>query len=164
MDTSDYHPAARHLFEILPKIFNAETEPRIVAILGAAYLEEYLKEAIALNLPGANSDLQKRLFGTNGPLEGLGPRIDLAKALGIISNQTREHCVSIARIRNRFAHRLDLNSFDDDEVADLWDKVSIPDSMLRPLISRREMFVLLLLHIMGELSNYLAPVKEQPAS
>lgn len=52
----------------------------------------------------------------NGALSSFSSRIDAAHALGLITVDAWSRLVTIARIRNAFAHRIDTNSLDQDSI------------------------------------------------
>ena len=93
----------------------------MVAIVGAAYLETHLKALVKRQLPGLNSDLSKKLFEPDRPLGNMGALIDMARALNVITNRGRNEAIKIARVRNRFAHNVEINDFDHPEVAKIID-------------------------------------------
>lgn len=156
MSDPTYHPALNDMINNIPFLLAPETDSRAVAIVGAAYLEEYLKDALLIKLPGANSELQKKLFETYGPLGTMQARIDMAMALQIIGADFRKACITIARIRNRFAHRLDISTFDHPEIAELCESLSHPILKIAEL-PPRDRFTRILLVVMSGVSNHLNP-------
>ena len=113
---------------------------RVIAIVMAAYVEEHLTHLIKRKMPGLNRDLSDRLFEGNGPLSTIAAKIDIARALKIIDATVAKNAVLIARVRNRFAHRLEVGAFDHSEVAPLIDKL-ITDSASTVRGSRKQVFV-----------------------
>ena len=107
------------------RVFNISqmqsSEHRTIAIVTAAYIDDYLTGLIKKKMPGLNSALATRLFGDRGSISTLASKIDIARALGAIPPAQAKEVVLIARIRNRFAHQLDVDSFDHPTVADLVD-------------------------------------------
>jgi hypothetical protein len=106
-------------------------EARTVAIVCCAYVEDALVEAISFRLPGANAALRSRLFGDGGPLSTVGAKIDMGRALDIIGGEERRLLIQIARTRNRFAHQIDVDSFDHPDVAILLDDMPLGEHKLR---------------------------------
>ena len=97
----------------------ASGEPdRSLAIVWAAVLEERLQAALERHLPGNTtaSDVITDLFDPlkYGPLSTFAAKIDMACALGIIGLGARKCLKIIARIRNDFAHKLGVRSFEHD--------------------------------------------------
>lgn len=153
----------KDLWELLPTIINPAGDPRTIAILGCAYMEGCLQEAITANLPGSNAELRKKLFTGTGPLSTVAARIDLAKAMGILGANTHHNCVSIARIRNRFAHNYKIHSFDNPEVAKLVDElrsVKFGDRAQPLPTARPERFTRVLTFTAGGFANYLNPSRQ----
>lgn len=110
-----YHTAA--MAEI------AKQTDRGAAIVGAAYVDLVLREAITArmcNLP----DIIELLFENRGPLQDFGARIQLAYALGIYGHAAYADLCIIKEIRNVFAHSAVAMDFDHPDVAkrcsDLW--------------------------------------------
>jgi len=110
------------------KVFNLSQEenanPRVVAIVVGAYIEDYLTGLIKKKLPGLNSALSDRIFRpSEGALGSLARKLDMARALEVLNADTCKEAVLIARIRNRFAHKIEVDSFDHPEVAELIDSL-----------------------------------------
>jgi DNA-binding MltR family transcriptional regulator len=98
---------------------------RGVAIVGAAYLEERLAEAIRSRfVSSASSQVTKKLFEGYGPLTTLNAKIDIAHSLGLLGIHSLQDAHSIRKIRNEFAHTADPLGFNDlaiaTKCADLW--------------------------------------------
>lgn len=100
-------------------VFDNQSDPRVCAIVAASYLEDYLGRLIQAMMRGLNSKLKDKLFGSNGRLSEMSVKIDLARALGLIDEDTHTDLVSISRIRNRFAHNIHIDSFEHDEISKL---------------------------------------------
>ena len=114
---------ARDMFRVFNMTHVQSTEHRTVAIVAAAYIDDHLTGLIKKKLPGLDSTLSKRLFeDVNASLGNLASKIDIARALEVINAPQRAEAVLIARIRNRFAHYLDVDSFDHPQVAALVDR------------------------------------------
>lgn len=105
-------------------IFDDGSADRIVAIVCAAYIEKYLVDVIAEYFPGLDSRLKKSVFDeTTGMAGTLGKRLDLAMALNSIPPSVHSDGLLIGRIRNKFAHHLEVTSFEDPKVRDLVDQL-----------------------------------------
>jgi hypothetical protein len=85
--------------------------PRSIAIVGAAYLEDYLGRNLRLRMPSLNSDLREKIFEGTGPLSTASARIDFARSLDLITGEQRKDIINIARVRNRFAHNFHVDNF-----------------------------------------------------
>jgi hypothetical protein len=77
-------------------------------------------------LIGLNSDLHKKVFDGQGLLGPIASKIDMAKALGLIDTGMHKNAKLIARVRNRFAHNLEIDSFSHPEVTKLVQKMEYP--------------------------------------
>lgn len=91
---------------------------RVVAIVGAAYLDGLLDSLLRAVFASANGSVD-RLLGLDGPLGSNGVRIHLTYALGLISQDQQEDLKAVAKIRNRFAHTFQDLSFSSPQVLDL---------------------------------------------
>ncbi|MGR4841762.1 hypothetical protein ACIPSK_03860 [Rhizobium sp. LARHSG275] len=59
--------------------------------------------------------------------EAAGTRVDIAFALGIVGSGARKALKVIAEIQNKFAHKLEIHSFDHPDVTKLIDKLKYID-------------------------------------
>ena len=84
---------------------------RVVAILGGAYLDILVDQLLRAAFVNDDKEAEK-LVGIYGPLGANGSRCRLAYCLGLISAQERDDLAAIAKIRNAFAHKYDVASFD----------------------------------------------------
>jgi hypothetical protein len=97
----------------------------ICAIIVASWIDAALFALLAeLFISGTNTG--KNLMNENGPFGLLKAKGDLAYCLGLISEGARENVECVGKIRNKFAHRLNMK-FDKKEVSDLCDKLIIPE-------------------------------------
>lgn len=94
--------------------FQEETD-RAAAVLGAAYLDECLKQLITGFLI---DDSTKAANLLKGPLRSFASRISASYCMGLISENEYDDLQIILEIRNRFAHRLHGLSFSDSWVRD----------------------------------------------
>ena len=78
---------------------------RGVAIVGAAWLEEAITEALHELLEKDERSWQ-RLFGPSGPLSTFSAKIDLARLLGCMTDTIKSDLHIIREIRNEFAHQV----------------------------------------------------------
>ena len=96
------------------EIFQDETD-RACAVLGAAHLDYLLAKAIEVHLPRGSEMADQLLFNPEAPIGTFSSRINMAFALDIISQETRAYLHTIRRIRNDFAHKMEIHSFDEDQ-------------------------------------------------
>lgn len=92
--------------------FQKESD-RAAAVLGAAYLDESLRQLIAASLVDSPTEVDD-LLGPNRPLGSFSSRIRAAHCMGLISDGERDDLNRINGIRNRFAHDLHGLRFTDD--------------------------------------------------
>jgi hypothetical protein len=96
-------------------------DPRIVAIVGVSYIESYLRELVKSHMPFLNRDLRDRLFGRGGSLRDLSSLIDIARSMNVLTNRGRSEAMKLSHVRNRFAHNVEIDSFDHPDVAKIID-------------------------------------------
>jgi hypothetical protein len=84
---------------------------RAAVIVGAAYLDEYLRIYIA-SLLIDDKTIVDDLFGVERPLGAFGARIRMAYALGLLDDNEFHDFKIVQEVRNAFAHRLHGLSFD----------------------------------------------------
>lgn len=95
--------------------FQSETE-RGAAILCAAFLDSSIEALIASYLVDDAKELG-RLFEPGMPLSAFVVRAQMAYALGLLTKGALEDIKILAKIRNKFAHKLHGLTFDTPAVA-----------------------------------------------
>jgi mannitol operon repressor len=129
---------------------------RAVAILGGAYVDEALVEAIRLRMKKCEET--DWLVGMNGPLGTFKSRICLSYSLGIIGENTFKDMEIIRDIRNDFAHKTiienskhlhDNLTFSSQRISSLCFNLSSPQSVLRhkPREEPKLRYVLTVMHL-----------------
>ncbi|MBE9112147.1 hypothetical protein IQ273_22340 [Nodosilinea sp. LEGE 07298] len=99
---------------------------RAAVVLGAAKLDELLRELLESQLiPPRNS--KDNFTDSDGPLGTFSARAQAAYRLGLLSEDVASKIDSFRRIRNEFAHRIDIGKIEDAPIAD---RIS---SMAKPL-------------------------------
>ena len=101
---------------------------RGAAIVGAAYVELVLREAITARMADL-PDIMKLLFENRGPLQDFGARIQAAYALGIYGRQAYHDLCIIKEIRNAFAHSAAAMDFDHEDVTRRCSKLWFPQKI-----------------------------------
>lgn len=97
--------------------FGAESD-RAAAVLGGAYLDDLLAQAIAARLvTGGRRQGGRDLL--KGPLFSFSNRVELSYGLGLIGALEAEDLGTINAIRNAFAHQLHGISFESDQITSL---------------------------------------------
>ena len=93
---------------------------RACAIIGGAFLDDLLGELLEIYLV-QNHDATQDLLSSenvNAPLGSFGARILTAYAIGLLPKDNWHAFQKVKKIRNRFAHDLNL-SFDDSSISKL---------------------------------------------
>lgn len=117
--------------EILDKEFKSDSD-RAVAIVGASYLDELLKNIITEYIVKDSEKSNNELFSGNGPLSTFSSRINISYRFGIISEEEKKILNGIRGIRNDFAHKLSGATFEDQSIKQRALNLSIPRTMLMP--------------------------------
>jgi len=95
--------------------FQNESE-RAAAVLGAAYLDDLLKQLLEGFLVNDEAALKELLSDMNA-LGTYAVRAKVAYAAGIIAKDERDDLAQIGAIRNKFAHRKEALSFEEPPVS-----------------------------------------------
>lgn len=96
--------------------FQKESD-RACAIVGAAFLDEHLRQLIVEFLVDDDKEVEKLVDQTGGGLSSFSSRISAAYCLGLISKKHKNDLNIIRKIRNDFAHRLHGISFEDQRIS-----------------------------------------------
>jgi DNA-binding MltR family transcriptional regulator len=102
-------------------LFRRELEKesdRGMALLAAAFLDNQVEEMIKSKLLGNDKHL-KQMFQFNGALGTFSSKINLGYSIGLISKSCHNDLDIIRRIRNEFAHSMEIISFGDQKIIDL---------------------------------------------
>jgi hypothetical protein len=102
-------------------------DPRTAAIVAAGFLEHNLALAILGRLKVISERDQKSGFeGTIGVLHTFNSKIQMGFFLNLYDDDVRSDLDLIRDIRNKFAHRIDIDSFDHDEIKQQCDQLFGP--------------------------------------
>jgi mannitol operon repressor len=106
------HPHLKEFMAFLEQL-KAESE-RGEVLISAAMIDDLLMRTVAAFLiEGASAN--RLLSGFNAPLGTLSARIEMAAALGLISDDEHHDANIIRKVRNEFAHNLPV-SFDNPRI------------------------------------------------
>src|SRR5260221_7208201 len=84
---------------------------RAVAVVGGAFVEEQLTLLLKSRMV-KNEKVTKEIFGRGRAFSDFGAKVDFGYLNGLYSGRAYKELNTIIRIRNDFAHQLELNSFD----------------------------------------------------
>lgn len=97
---------------------------RGAAIVGVAFLDDKLRKVTEFAFPEPLSRRKQRaLFGPTAPLGTYDAKIRLASALGLLPDEVVGDLQLLGRIRNRFAHDLDIREFSHPVIAPLCEQL-----------------------------------------
>ena len=94
-----------------------EGSDRATAIVGGAFVEEHLTDALKSKMM-KDEQLTRKIFLPGRAFGDFGAKVDLGYLIGAYSEQAHKELTTIRRIRNDFAHQLELNGFDRDDIRD----------------------------------------------
>jgi hypothetical protein len=162
-DASSSVMADRAITEIYAEIQGSSD--RATAIVSTAFIEDRLQRAICRRLVDDERTI-KKITAPNGALSGFDNKLQLGYLLGVYIKDTRDNIMIVGQIRNKFAHRTTIKSFDDFALGRLFDRFTLhkrivppedPLSImvvdaLSPTSTKRDIF----LHIVHRLLGYFA--------
>lgn len=99
---------------------------RACALVAASICEKRLEQALSAELI-QDRDALNTLFQPDGPLGAFQTKATLAYLMGLITEGTFKDIKVIVRIRNDFAHKFDISSFDDQSIAARCANLKIPE-------------------------------------
>ena len=116
----------------------ATSSDRAAGIVAASFLENQLTTAIQ-NRMHPHDKIIPKLFRPSGPLGNFGTKIDLGFSMGIYSEELHRELTTIKKIRNEFAHKMEIHTFDAQSIAALTCKLKMIEkiSVNFDLVSRR---------------------------
>ncbi len=88
------------------------------ALFAAAFLDQALLEYLTNRLVASKGKTRDSFYNGTGPLATFSARINMAYFLGGISAPTKSDLNIIRKIRNEFAHSVEVNSFNEKTIAD----------------------------------------------
>ncbi len=100
---------------------------RAAAIVGGAFVENYLTLAVKSRLRPLSARFDDKLFAGYGPLASFSAKIDLGFALHLYNDPQRADLVAIKNVRNYFAHHIDVREFENEHVAKLCANMHAPE-------------------------------------
>lgn len=105
---------------------------RALVLLCAAIIDEQL-EFILKTFLIEDNQIQERIFDNNAPLSTFSAKNNFCYYLGLISKHEYNTINTIRKIRNKFAHEILINTFEDDaSLRGLCNNLSIPNGMYVP--------------------------------
>jgi hypothetical protein len=127
---------------------------RVCAIVGVAMIEETLRRSLELRLRA--SGLVERLFSPNRATGTYAAKVDLGYLLGMYEKEVHGTLEKMGAIRNAFAHRLSIKSFDHAALRDNWSTLTLHTAYKRyphpfhagesievePCTTKRECFII----------------------
>lgn len=118
-------PPLPELMEFCQLVNDLDSKPDTdLVVLSMAYLDTVLEKAIISGLINTSGSVIYSLFGHRGSaLSSLASKIDVAAALGVLSDSAREDLHALREIRNLYAHAFSTPSWDSPDVKKFIDKL-----------------------------------------
>ena len=114
-------------------------DDRTCAIIGLAFLENNFALAIMTRLRTLDNSEQRELFDEpKSLLSGFSGKIVMGYVLGLYDKKVKNDLICLNTIRNRFAHRVEIRSFDNDEINVLCDALTYPTINMVPRTRKYE--------------------------
>lgn len=102
---------------------------RGAAIIGSAFLEARLEEAIRSRLVGTGEPVDA-LFQGDAPLATFRAKIDMGFAVGLYAQKIHRDLNLIRKIRNKFAHQFGAIAFSTPDIASQCSELWLPKNIL----------------------------------
>ena len=106
-----------------------EGSHRAAAIVGASFVEDHLVDVLKSKMV-KDENLTRRLFSPGGSHGDFAAKIDLGYLIGAYSREAYEELIIIRRVRNKFAHELELNNFERDDIRDYCNHLVLSQSKI----------------------------------
>jgi hypothetical protein len=88
---------------------------RVAAIVGAAFVEDHVNEFVRWHLV-QEPKLLDELFRVTGPLGNFSVKVDMGYLMRLYSKDAWKELDTITKIRNAFAHKMEVRDFKDDRM------------------------------------------------
>jgi len=99
------HFDSKHVQQFFCELISKKSNDRTVAIVGAAFVDDLLRQLLEFHFVGSNN-VKKRLLSNERPLATFSSRIDICEAIGLIGPITLGNLNCIREIRNKFSHQI----------------------------------------------------------
>jgi hypothetical protein len=118
-DSNDYYAGISTIRDEL-----LDQTDRGAAIVGVALLDDKLRTVIRMAFPKPLSKRQEKgLFGPTAPLGTYDAKVRLGEALGLFPGDVVHELNLLGRVRNKFAHDLNIREFADPLIAPLCEQL-----------------------------------------
>jgi DNA-binding MltR family transcriptional regulator len=102
-----------YLKDMFAFLYNPHKESDRGLVVGCAALLDDILNTVIMSYLVDNASSQALLEGGNAPLGSFSAKIDMAHALGLISDDSHAEAHNIRKIRNHFAHKYAVSLSDD---------------------------------------------------
>jgi hypothetical protein len=116
----------------------AKADDRSCGILFGAYVDNCVTETL-LTYVVHKDDCEEHLLKESGPLGSFYARIELLWALGGLDRRVRDDLHLVRRIRNKFAHEMEITSFSEEPIRAWCDSLKLPPGSLNTVTNKLHM-------------------------
>jgi hypothetical protein len=106
-----------------------EGSHRATAVVGTALVEEHLTYVLNSRMVN-DKEITEKMFAPGRACGDFGAKVDLGYLIGVYSKQAHKELTNIRRIRNDFAHQLEVHSFDRDDMRDRCESLTLSQSKI----------------------------------
>ena len=104
-----------------------EGSDRANAVVGGAFVELHLTHFLKSRMVKDRKVIEE-MFKQSQAFADFGAKVDLGYLIGVYSKRAHKELTTIKRIRNYFAHQLDLKSFERDDIRDHCQNLTLSQS------------------------------------
>ncbi len=130
MDSSEY---IAKVFSKKLALLQSESD-RGAVLVASSMIEEALKNLLIAKLVPSSTNDDKLFNGGNAPLGTFSSKIEMAYRLGLIRREWKELLDIFRKLRNDFAHNVEVNNFKIPKVQDKFVSLMDKDQHLRDAI------------------------------
>jgi len=140
--------------------FVAKESDRAAAVLLPSYIDSLLEKLLRQYL--RETQYTDSLFDANGGLATFSSRINVVHALGLISGNAAADLHKIRKIRNEFAHSINLHSLDESDLAPFLEAIAIkPWAHETAMWKGRQKFDMTCSRLVAEIANGMRYAKRR---
>jgi DNA-binding MltR family transcriptional regulator len=111
-------------FQAAVKEIDETKSDRAAAIVAATFVEDHLTRVLRHNFE-QDDKLLEELFRPGGPLSDFGVKIDLGYLMGFYSKIAWKELDTIKKVRNDFAHKMEVRDFTHDRARELTNNLTM---------------------------------------
>lgn len=111
-----------------------KSSDRAVGVIAGAMVDAWLTDTVRRDLhrddEPYSKEIRRRVFNPDGPLGSFSAKVNVAYLVGFFTPEAHADLETFGRIRNRFAHFREHNTFDTDSVRALCENLKLIDKQV----------------------------------